>query len=420
MNYQAIIVFLLIDIALLMMIYSLWWFRTGKYTVLLHLGLLLIFPLFEFITDYICLNGDKASRFVLAWGKAPFVLHLVYPTALLFFCAIFIYKEVKRNLSSINRTTIFHGINEVDEGLMFGAENGATVLINRKMEELSEKMFSKYPVNADIFWEKISNYESTYDCRRLKEYKNPTFSFDNGEVWTFERRMIEDEMRKYSEILSRNVTDVYNKYIKLRRENEKLKQLETELSEKLKNVAERNNQEELLKYKVRVHDQLGSAVLNTRLFLRAHESENTSVEEILKIWENTSKGFRENTHKEATDSDADYLKEVLNQAEAFGVNLVIEGDFPSNSKLCIRILKETMYNSVRHGYAHEMKVVCYRNGSFLHIRIADDGVAKGPTITEGGGLSSIREYIENNGGMMRVTVKRGVELDFDLPDALVK
>ncbi len=420
MKYEMVIVFLLIDVALLMMVYSLWWFRTRKYIAILYLALLLIFPLFEFITDYKCLNGDTGSKPVIAWGETPFILHLIYPTALFFFCMFFINKERKRNLTSINRTTIYHGINEVDEGLMFGMENGDIALINRKMEELSERMFSKYPLNANKFWNWILNFESTYDCRRLKDYKNPTFSFDNGEVWTFERRIIEDEMRKYSEILSRNVTDVYNRYINLNRENERLRQLEKELSESLKNVAEKNNQEELLSYKVRVHDQLGTAILQSRLYLRESRSSNIDIEEILKIWENTSKGFRENTHKEETDSDADYLKEAMNQAKLFGVNLVIAGPFPKSSKLCIRILKETMYNSVRHGYAHEMKTVCYHSDGFLHIRIVDDGVAKESSITEGGGLSSIRDYIENNGGTMRVTVKKGVELDFDIPDALAK
>ena len=420
MKYEIIIVFLLIDVALLMMVYSLWWFRTRKYIALLYLALLLVFPLFEFISNYICLNGDTASRPVQVWGEAPFVLHLIYPTALFIFCAFFINKERKRNLTSINRTTIYHGINEVDEGLMFGMEKGDIALINRKMEELSERMFYKHPLNADTFWKCLLNFESTYDCRKLKEYKNPTFSFDNGEVWTFERRIIEDEMRKYSEILSRNVTDVYNRYIKLTRENERLKQLEKELSESLRNVAEKNNQAELVRYKVQVHDQLGTAITQSRLYLRNHGSENTGIEEILRIWENTSKGFRENTHKEETDSDADYLKEVQSQAEAFDINLVIAGPFPANSKLCIRILKETMYNSVRHGYAHEMKIVCYHSDGFLHIRIVDDGVAKESSVTEGGGLSSIRDYIENNGGTMRVTVKKGVELDFDIPEALAK
>ncbi len=420
MKCEIVIVFLLVDVALLMMIYSLWWFRTRKYIALLYLTLLLVFPTFEFITDFICLNGDTGSRLVQAWGEAPFILHLIYPTALFFFCVFFINKERKRNLTSINRTTIYHGINEVDEGLMFGMENGDIVLINRKMEKLSERIVSRIPTDANIFWEWISNFESTYDCRRLSEYKNPTFLFDNGEVWTFEKRIIEDEMRRYSEIVSRNITDMYNRYTKLVRENEKLKQLEKELSESLKNVAEKNNQEELLKYKVRVHDQLGTAITQSRLYLREPDFENTGIEEILRIWENTSKGFRENTHKEETDSDADYLEEVMSQAEAFGVKLVIAGPFPKNNKLCTRILKETMYNSVRHGYAHEMKIVCYHSDGFLHIRIADDGVAKESSITEGGGLSSIRNYVENNGGTMRVTVRKGVELEFDIPEVLAK
>lgn len=185
----------------------------------------------------------------------------------------------------------------------------------------------------------------------------------------------------------------------------------------LTSISEAGNDEELLHYKMRIHDQLGNAILRTRTYLRDPNLTKQYVEEILFVWENTIKAFEENLY-EAKPSEEGSFAEVLKQAEAFGLELTIKGRFPTGNALAVRAVREAMYNSIRHAYANHMMVDSYKAGDGYHIRISDDGIVKDENITEGGGLTSLRKAIEEAGGSMTVGIWEGLELSLFIPSSV--
>jgi PAS domain S-box-containing protein len=76
--------------------------------------------------------------------------------------------------------------------------------------------------------------------------------------------------------------------------------------------------------------------------------------------------------------------------------------------LLFKVVRELMLNSVKHGHAHQLRVIVGREGQSLGIEVIDDGVGFIPTPpgtavkTSGFGLFSIKERLHHLGGRLQV------------------
>jgi signal transduction histidine kinase len=77
--------------------------------------------------------------------------------------------------------------------------------------------------------------------------------------------------------------------------------------------------------------------------------------------------------------------------------------------LVFKVVRELMLNAVKHGHAHNLRVILDREEHNLSIEVADDGVGFTPTTSGaeikkagGFGLFSIRERLQHLGGRLQV------------------
>jgi signal transduction histidine kinase len=108
------------------------------------------------------------------------------------------------------------------------------------------------------------------------------------------------------------------------------------------------------------------------------------------------------------------MKQVF---EAIGVNILFEGELPADEargEAAANIIREAVTNAARHGFATEVTVEMNEMNGF-HIRISDNGRPPAKPITEGGGLSGIRERVKPFGGSVHVSYSPQFILEADLP-----
>lgn len=413
MSYELACILSFLDVILIAAVTSVKWYRCRRFSTVFG-AFVLVFILIPQLT--FCLAVIKALKEPFPWDipfDIPIAFLLIYPGILFVGCMVRLCYEIKLHYTTITRSSIISAINELECGLMFYTEDGKIILKNRTMEKVGMYLTEGYIYNGNRFWQKIISFDKSEHCKRIDFTQWPAFFFDTGQVWSFEKNILKDADRTCYEIVARNVTNLYNKRSSLAAENGKLKRLNYQLTQMLKNISEIGNEEELLNYKVRIHDQLGNAILRARKSLRDENSSKESVDEILHVWENTIRAFSQNASE--VSSDLAGLEELFKLAATLGVELYIDGKYPADNPLAIRALRECMYNSIRHAYANKVYAESYLAADGYHVKIYDDGKFGGTSVNEGGGLSSLRRSVEGLGGVMNVGVGEGVEVNILFP-----
>lgn len=78
-------------------------------------------------------------------------------------------------------------------------------------------------------------------------------------------------------------------------------------------------------------------------------------------------------------------------------------------------IREALTNAVRHVNATELMVKIEQDEKSYHIEISDNGSVSVSSITEGNGLSALRQRLEQEGASLKVLCDNSVSLIIDIP-----
>ena len=110
--------------------------------------------------------------------------------------------------------------------------------------------------------------------------------------------------------------------------------------------------------------------------------------------------------------------ELLQVAELIGCKVVFLGEQPTQRKtlqLLYAAIREALTNAVRHANATELMVKVEQNKQGYYIEISDNGCVSVSSITEGNGLSALRQRLEQEGASLKVLCDNGVSLIVNIP-----
>lgn len=340
-------------------------------------------------------------------------IHYIFGILLFLYCMIEIVAMIRYRRSTINRGSIRYALEHLDLGLFYSDAEGTPILLNRRMRSIIRLLFEEDIQNGKELWERLKNANVAGDVKRLNFTTTPTFQLPDGSVYNFVKARLSDETRVYFEIIAYEVTERYLSTETLRKETEALAQTEERLFKTYENIAEIRQEEELITYKMKVHDQLGNAILRTRK-LTEESFTKEDRQEVLTIWQNTVNSLRANMIAGVGTSD-NMLGDIQATAKSIGCKLEIQGTLPKQSELLSLVIREALYNAVRHGKATVVTVDSKKRDKNLFLHIEDNGYADTDTIIEGGGLSGLRRHIESVGGSIKIHVEEGVQLDIVVP-----
>ncbi|MGI6751565.1 MAG: sensor histidine kinase [Anaerovoracaceae bacterium] len=316
-------------------------------------------------------------------------------------------RENKLQKSTITSKSIRAALDNLPSGLCFALENGKPVLTNRKMYALVDVITGNHLVNANKLWNDLEALPTHSEIKRIRYAGALAFILPDGSVWRFVRSEIKGEGVYYLQFIATEITEQWRLSQKLEQDNIELDKQQRNLVELLRNIIQIRQSEEILNSKIRLHDQLGHAVLATRRYL-LKSLPLVKQTEIIAIWRNLTQGLRNKGFD--VQGKGDVIQELTAIAKELGCTIVFEGDFPKGNRLLLDAVRESLTNAVRHAGANLLTVYTRREGGEIQVTIANNGEAIPCRITEGGGLSSLRRRVETMGGKMEISCVNGVIL----------
>lgn len=284
--------------------------------------------------------------------------------------------------------------------ICFAHPNGQLCLRNLKMDELSHQITGEALLNANVFWDAL-------DEKKVVELKN-------GQTWSFERTEMEIDGQAVYQIIGTDVTESVRLNRELEENNRRLHDMNRWLREYSRNVQAVTREKETLRAKVRIHDELGHALLRTRRFLAGAQED---AQDICASWR---QNIRLLLGERVDTAPADSFGQLVSAAQAIGVAIERQGVFPGEgteaAQLVVSAAHESVTNLVRHAGGRRLEIIGSRERDGWHICCRNDGAVPDGPIVEGSGLSSLRGQVEAAGGEMRIDHAPRFMLHLILPE----
>lgn len=310
-------------------------------------------------------------------------------------------------------------------GICFSALDGRVILVNKKMNKLVLELTGHTILNAKVTWEELEDFANNGKAEKLpqswlpKDTDNESprqqlfFRFSDSSIWRFELRFLDSNT---VQIEAAEITKLYRLSEELYENTIRLQEMQKRQKSLLDSIVEVNLNKEILAAKMHIHDELGHCLLTTTKAITEDSlAENADV--LRKSWNSTIHDFS-NIPTVWTVPDSTLQSELLQVAELIGCKVIFLGEQPKSRKalqLLYAAVREALTNAVRHADATELTVKIKQDKQRYHIEISDNGSVSVSSITEGNGLSALRQRLEQEGASLKVLCDNGVSLIVNIP-----
>ena len=242
------------------------------------------------------------------------------------------------------------------------------------------------------------------------------YRFPDGKALRFSQERITTKAgAQYTQITAADVTELIRKQDQLKAGNAKLAEANARMRRLLAQMPEIIRQEETLAMKLRVHDDIGHCILAARRLLLRH-TDQKEIHASAALWEQSISVLHRSSQITA---QSEPLEAAKKRAEELGVSVLLTGNAPQTQRmraLSALAICECAANCVRHADGTELYVRFCRKQDCMEVALTNNGAAPKEKITEGGGLSMLRQRIEEAGGKMEVWSIPHFKLMLSLPE----
>ena len=239
------------------------------------------------------------------------------------------------------------------------------------------------------------------------------FRFSDSSVWRFELRFLDSNTVQIEAV---EITELYRLSEELYENTIRLQEMQKRQKALLDSIVEVNLNKEILAAKMHIHDELGHCLLaTTKAITEDSLAENADV--LRENWNSTIRDFS-NIPTVWTVPDSSLQSELMQVAELIGCKVIFLGEQPTERKalqLLYAAIREAVTNAVRHPNATQLREKIKQDEKSYHIEISDNGSASVSNITEGNGLSALRQRLEHEGTSLKVLCDNSVSLIIDIP-----
>ena len=270
-------------------------------------------------------------------------------------------------------------IDECEFGILVLKGKGIK-LINNKMYEILDKLNIKKDYVTNIIRQSIDQLDKNY-CVKVED-KYYVFVINNNEIITFD------------------ITEVYELHQKLNEQNKKLKENNKKILLSIDNIEELEKKKNLLKLKNKYHDILGQ---NLSILQQYLNKENITQENFEEIKFMIQKMFID---IEDTDDTNTNLENLIKIHKKNGTDIIIDGKLPQNkevAKVFFEIIREATTNAIRHAGSLKVFVNIKETLEETYMIITNDGRKPNEFITENQGIKDMRRKVKKLGGMFYIS-----------------
>ena len=425
-QHTIVLIFLLLVLLIYIYILSITILRTKRWGVglLVFLNLLIYYIVLSILVTYLyeLKLGKEPSYITYSFANSPIWMYFLLILAGYLSEVFLLYKEKVYQRTIITKASIKESIDNLPAGLSMSSENGTIILANWQINRLVYILTGDNYVNSQTFWDRIMNGKLLEGNERWDRSLNPIIKASDGRTWSFSRKIIDLGGKPVVEIIAIDITDLNSLKAKLEKDNERLEEMGLRLERYTQDAIEVKTREERFATKMRIHDEMGYALLATRQYIKKRKwglDIKIAAKEILDLWNSNIAvllGFDETTKSTV-------LASFISAAEEIGVDVKIRGNLPEGENeidLILQVSKECLTNSVRHARASELYIDVKEDDYRFKLVFSNNGIIPKSEIVEGGGLSALRKRIEEANGEMEIIHAPEFTLTMNIPKKIIK
>jgi anti-sigma regulatory factor (Ser/Thr protein kinase) len=327
----------------------------------------------------------------------PYVLFLLVVLLSFAFTIGVILSETK-NRKTLNHTSIKESFDTLPTGVCFFNEVGLPVLCNPAMQRFSFAVCGK---DIQFITDLEDCLEDDFVTSEQVKKEGNVFALNNGKAWRLEKRSFEyDGGNIYTQYTATDVSELYENGVELKKENEHLRKVQSDLQKLSANVVAVTREEEILNTKMRVHDEMGRCLIEARKYLK-DENTDKIPQTVVDSWQRAVSMLKYNNDT----SDEDMLSQIFKTCESVNLRFIQSGNLPKeedDAYILTCVVRECVTNAVRYADASELYAEFTTTETMSTVVVTNNGTPPEKEIVEGGGLSTLRRRVERAGGFMYV------------------
>ena len=304
-------------------------------------------------------------------------------------------------MNQTERSPLLQGLDLMPDGVCF-CKDGKPVFINAKMKKITELAFISGENGLSVFGEKLKD-----GCRTEKDGISEFLILPDGSAWKIKTGKIKVNDDIYDEYTAYDVTELYGKSLELKKRNEHIAKTNEKIRQYSKSMDSIIRDRELLDAKIRIHDDVGRALLSLRSYLYREDKDRES---LVDLWRVTVSVLRREKFPDVSDDRMEALHEA---ARAVDVALHYDGEIPDDpviKEISVTAIRECLTNTVKHADGHNLYIKTGIEDRVYTVSIKNDGRQPDRPVTETGGLHTLRSAVERYGGKMVILQDDGSEL----------
>ena len=359
--------------------------------------------------------GLAPADFGCLMGNLPWALHALMLAGTGIYSGWGLLREQTIARTEITPDSIREALDNLPSGLCFSDTDGRPLLTNRRMYDLAGDAGGQFLRNAEVFWQSLTAFEGRGGIALLQGGPAPVLRWPDGGVWHFTKAGLTLTDQRYNQTTAANVTGFHRLSSELAESNAALERQQKRLKKLIEGMIEITREEEILAFKVHIHNELGRCVLAGRRSLDDPVPEG--VEQALALWREVANRL-EISAAGTTPTSGETLRQLADLAALLGCSIELGGELPENEDaayLLLTAVREAVTNAVRHAGANRVTVALAYENDTLAAQIADNGTSRPDSIAEGGGLTTLRSRVEQAGGELKILCDGGVSLQLRLP-----
>lgn len=304
------------------------------------------------------------------------------------------------------RAAVKEALDTLPTAVCYFTPSGAVKLCNQTMYALFRKLAQS---DLQSFFELQAALDGCDAATGIIRDGN-VFLFPDGRAWQYTAGAVQTaDGQVYTEAVLSEVTALYEKRLELKRQSRELKKMYRELKSLSENAREAAREQEILRMKSRLHDQMNLGVAAIRRMLRNAASEENAA--AIAQFRRAIQVLREENAAPQGD-----LAELIQDAAVSGIQIHIIGELPKAARnSLLPALREACVNAARHADATALYVAAEQSENAVTLRMTNDGKPPAGEVVPRGGLADLKRLLAAAGGSMEIRSQPAFSLTVTLP-----
>lgn len=340
------------------------------------------------------------------FAELPLYVYIIVLSLITLVIPLFVVRFFKYIGAHVSSSSIVKGFDSSNDGFLYFDEDGACLLINKKMEEIATLLTKNYVLNGHTF---------------LKLVKDQTITLQNGMSFKFLDKKVNlnnSDSQIVTELIALDVTELVNKNNLLAEDNKKISEMNKELAAYNEETLEVVRHKEILSAKVNIHNEMNSLVLRSSYLLNNYDKKEA--EKLLSKWENNALLLS----KEAeTSANADFINDLTILSDAIGVSIDCDNyslveENEKITSLFVAVTKESLLNIAKHTRCKKLTIKITKEKDKIVMIFSNENVPDFKDIIKGGGLTNVEKRVNELNGKMSIINNEQFILRIEVKDAV--